>query len=243
MRTTNHYRVFGFPLFIEPITNKYLYFPLFIEPIKEHVSTTNGTTIRHEFTHKSTSEIEDFDSTLTALDSTFDNATHFEELQRAREASENIKQQTANTTKRLTNSCRLNDRKGQRLCCSAESSPILSRSMIASSASSQSSRQQNGSPHRELRTNSITPRLVLQNIDKVEKILLIRIFCWVWYHGCWILKYKRPMSYCPFLYIENCIYLFIALSPNTIFGFIALTPNTKHYLYVFLDLQLTESKY
>ena len=148
--------------FKQPITIEYLLFPLFSEPIKEHVSTPPTTTIRHEFTHKSTSEIDEFDSTLNALNSVIDNASHFEELQRAREASENNKQ-SAITTKRLPNNCRLSDRKGQRLCCSAESSPILSRSMIASL----SSRQQSGSPHRELRTNSITPRLVLQNIDKV----------------------------------------------------------------------------
>ena len=203
-------------LFKEPITNEYFECSLFIEPIKEHTSTTNGTTIRHEFTHKSTSEIEEFDTTLTALDSSFDNATHFEELQRAREASENIKQQSAITTKRL--SCRLNDRKGQRLCCSAESSPILSRSMITSSASL-SSKQQNGSPHRELRTNSITPRLVLQNIDKVTKMLLIPLIPLK--IKIYRLQKKRICSTNCFCFVFCCCCCFI-------FGFLTKSDKIVH---------------
>eukprot|EP00111_Clytia_hemisphaerica_P001315 TCONS_00003763-protein len=177
------------------------------EPIREHTPPSPKSTaptppsrprdippvIRHDFTHKSTSEMEPFETSHIA---SIDNAVHYDELQKAKEAS---------GSKNNIIKHPLNDHRGRRLCCSAENSPILSRSMI--------SRQNIPSP-REQRTNSITPRLVLQNIDKFDvtvqcpdgNLFKAGVFkAWTSFQLAWKIAHVRGMAEKIALIIEEHI--------------------------------------
>jgi len=118
--------------------------------------------IRHEFTHKSTFALDQFDSSHHVTSIAIDNASHFDEVLKAKDALENRYNNASRTAK--AQPTLLKDIRGKRICVSAENSPILSRSMIG--------RQNQNQTQGFQRTNSITPRLVLQNIDKV--IILYR---------------------------------------------------------------------
>lgn len=158
---------------------------------KETIKENQAPVIHHEFTNKSTGTLEDFDSASVIA---YDNASHFDELLKAKDAFESTQ------TKYNYRKYSIRDSSGNRLCYSAENSPILSRSMIGKG--------------KYQRTNTITPRLVLQNIDKFEvtvkcpdgNLFKAGIFkAWTSFQLAWKIAHVRGMAEKIALVIEEDI--------------------------------------
>lgn len=121
-------------------TKLYLFF---IEPSSHDLSYP---IIQHDFANESTTTLHELDTTAP-----YQNTDFLHELFQAREALEDTNH----------NKSFIKDR-GKRMYRSAENSPVLSRSRMSAT-------RKNKLPNIDFRerTDSITPRLALPNIDKV----------------------------------------------------------------------------